>query len=277
MAVTSGTNLLTERATPSSTRFLDRWIWVLLAAFFVALTLAGFIPSSLRKLHAIQAGERPALPWFLHFHAVAMGLWMLLLLTQTALMGYGRRLLHMWLGAASLVIAPLLVGMMTVMAGSIWAQIKAAPVEVPLADIGEAFGFVLFVQGRSILLFAICFAWAYRTRLTDSGTHKRMMMLATWALIDPAIARIPGSNELGVALGLESIGLTSNDDIPHFWMLITLLPVVLYETVRDRRIHRAWLAGLAMFAVFAVVAHITEAAPPWWQDISARLIGRHAG
>lgn len=258
----------------SFSRFLDRWIWALLAAFFVALALAGFIPSSLKKIQAIQTGEQPPLPWFLHLHALAMGSWFFLLLAQTMLIGTKHRRLHISLGATSLVVAPMVVIMMAVMASGIWMQIRGAPAETPLAAIGEATAFVLLVQGRAIVLFATFFVWAYRSRLTAPDTHKRMMLLATWSLIDAAIARIPGALELGRAIGIEAIGLTSNDDIPHFWMLVVLLPALLYEIARYRRIHYAWYTGIAMFLAFAVAAHYLEAAPLWWQQVSGAMIAR---
>jgi len=205
-----------------------------------------------------------------------MGSWMLLLLMQTFLIGTGRRQWHMSLGLASLIAAPLLFTMMLVMAGHVLARIDALPADTPLAVISgsRGIGFVLTVQGRAIILFAIFFVWAFRTRLSRPDTHKRMMFLATWALIDAGIARIPGSNELGAALGLRDLGLTSMDDISHVWMLVALLPALLYELIRFGPIHYAWLAGIAMFLPFAVTAHFLEAAPPWWQHLVAVMTGR---
>lgn len=66
---------------------------------------------------------------------------------------------------------------------------------------------------------------------------KRGAELATWCSLDAAIARIPGSHELGAALGLNDIGLSPATDIDHFWMLLTLLPVLLYDVIRRGRIH----------------------------------------
>lgn len=258
----------------SLARFADRWIWVFMAALLVAIALAGFVPDSIQRIKAVQANQSPPFPWFLHIHAVAMGSWLLLLLAQAALIGTGRRRWHMSLGVASLVAAPLVFVMMVVLAGRVLAQIGAAPAAAPLAEISGGVAFVLTVQGRSIVLFAIFYIWAFRSRLTEPDTHKRMMVLATWALIDAGIARIPGSGELGTAFGLKSIGLTSGDDIPHVWMLVTLLPALLYDLIRHRRIHYAWVAGLAMFLTFAVAAHYLEAAPLWWQQIIAGITGR---
>lgn len=259
----------------SFARVADRWIWGSMAALFFVIVLAGFIPDSIQKIQAVQANQRPPFPWFLHIHAVAMGAWMLLLLAQTILIGTGRRHWHVWLGVSSVVLAPLVFAMMVVMAGSVWARrVGSASAEVSLASISRSAAFVLTAQGRAIVLFSIFFLWAFRTRRTNPDTHKRMMLLATWVTIDAAIDRIPGSGELGTALGLKAIGLTSRDDIPHFWMLVVLVPALLYDLLRRGRIHYAWLVGLAMFLPFAVLAHYLESGPTWWQQFIAGVTGR---
>jgi hypothetical protein len=268
MATNAVDTTLVQHARFSLTRFADRWIWVFMAALLVAITLAGFVPDSIHRIRAVQANQSSPFPWFLHVHAVVMGSWLLLLVAQAALIGTGRRLWHMSLGVASLVLAPLVFAMMVVMAGWVWAQVGAAPAEAPLAAISAGITFVLTVQGRAIVLFAAFYIWAFRTRVTNADTHKRMMVLATWSMLDAGIARIPGSNELGAALGL------TGNDIGHVWLLVTLLPALLYDLIRHRRIHYAWVAGLAMFLPFAVAAHYLQTAPLWWQQIVAGLTGR---
>src|SRR5690348_7833571 len=77
---------------------IDRWIYVFTAASLIAIVLAGFVPDSLSKIAAIQAGQRPPFPLVLHVHAVLMGCFLLLLLGQTILMATGKRSGHMQLG-----------------------------------------------------------------------------------------------------------------------------------------------------------------------------------
>src|SRR4029078_12795055 len=74
---------------------IDRWIFVFMAAWFIAITLAGFIPDSIMKVGMVAAVVRPSFPAVLHMHAVLMGSFLLMLLTQTWLMATGRRALHM--------------------------------------------------------------------------------------------------------------------------------------------------------------------------------------
>jgi hypothetical protein len=90
---------------PAGTRLLtDRNVFVATAALLVVLTLAGFIPSSIEKVGAVQGGQRPPFPVVLHVHAVVMGLWLMLLLTQSTLAASGRRTLHRTLGMGGMVL-----------------------------------------------------------------------------------------------------------------------------------------------------------------------------
>ena len=88
---------------------IDRWIFVFMAAFFIAIVLAGFVPSSLAKIEAVRTGARPPFPLILHFHAVLMGSFLLLLLAQTTLAATGKIHLHRQLGLAAFMIVPALV------------------------------------------------------------------------------------------------------------------------------------------------------------------------
>ena len=38
---------------------IDRWIFVFMAAWFIAIVLAGFIPDSLMKIEMVRTGQRP--------------------------------------------------------------------------------------------------------------------------------------------------------------------------------------------------------------------------
>ena len=40
------------------TNAIDRWIYVFMAVSYIAITLTGFIPDSLAKIAAVEAGQR---------------------------------------------------------------------------------------------------------------------------------------------------------------------------------------------------------------------------
>ena len=87
---------------------IDRWIFVFMAGWFIAIVLTGFIPDSLMKVEMVRAGARPPFPIVMHMHAVLMGSFLLLLLTQAWLMATGRSANHMRLGMLAMVLAPAL-------------------------------------------------------------------------------------------------------------------------------------------------------------------------
>src|SRR5213076_646987 len=84
---------------------IDRWIFVGMAAWFIAITLAGFIPDSIMKVGMVRAGARPPFPIVLHMHAILMGSFLLTLLTQTWLMATGRKARHMQIGVLGMALA----------------------------------------------------------------------------------------------------------------------------------------------------------------------------
>ena len=52
---------------------LDRWIYVVMAAWFIFVVLVGFIPDSMMKMEMVRLGQRPPFPAILHAHAILMG------------------------------------------------------------------------------------------------------------------------------------------------------------------------------------------------------------
>src|SRR5829696_176886 len=128
MATVAGTPGLTARTrdvlsgTPRA-HAADRWIFVFMAVWFIAIVLAGFIPDSLMKVGMVKAGVRPPFPMVLHMHAVLMGSFLLLLLTQSWLMATGRSANHMRLGMLAFVLAPALVIVGFILAPTMYHQL----------------------------------------------------------------------------------------------------------------------------------------------------------
>ena len=48
---------------------IDRWIFVAMAAWFIAIVLVGFIPDAIMKVGMVETGQRPPFPLVLHAHA----------------------------------------------------------------------------------------------------------------------------------------------------------------------------------------------------------------
>src|ERR1700722_10815526 len=186
MATNAADAINVGSATGAAGRFADRWIFVLMAMIFVAVTLLGFIPDSVSFVGMVRAHILPPIPVALHFHAVLMGSWLLLLLAQSTLIASGRRTLHRQLGLLSLVLLPAIVvaGVFVVRAQwqSLEDNILSPPAGVPSVLIAQFKGQIpniLLTQIRMLVVFSILVVWALLLRTSDSQTHKRLMFLAT--------------------------------------------------------------------------------------------------
>jgi hypothetical protein len=230
---------------------LYRWIYVLMAGFFLATAVVGFAPNSA----AILASELPNPPLVVHVHAALMAAWLGLLLTQTTLVATGRRSLHRSLGVVAFVLAPcVVIGMVAVM---LWRQRTMAD----LGLFGPATN-IMLAQGRSIVYFAVFFLWAVLVRQRDLETHKRMMILATVVLLPASIGRMTW---------LPTTAPESYDAL-HGYMLLLLAPALAYDFVRLGRPHRAYVIGLLLLLPWMIATHFLWNTP-WWRDFATKLMG----
>lgn len=248
-------------------RLADRWIYVFMAGLFVVIALAGFIPTSARVLAAVEAGQRPPLPLILHVHAVLMGSWLLLFLVQTTFMATGRPAHHKKLGILAVVLAPAMVLAMIGIVRSSWSFAVLLPPDQLIPGESRRISFmsnILLEQLRMIFLFTVFVSWAFLCRKKDPESHKRMMVLATVIPLPAAIDRIawlPGT----MAQGPEFMPL---------YTLILLLPVLIYDIARRRRVHRAYVIGIILILPFVIASYFLWGSP-WWYEVAPRLMGAH--
>jgi hypothetical protein len=223
-----------------------------MAWFFVIVAIAGFAPRSL----AIVSGMMPSPPLVVHLHAAVMASWVSLLAVQATLSLVGRIDLHRKSGAASLVVAPLVLIML--IAITIVRQNAAAGTPA-----GPIVNNILLVQIRAIVLFPIFFVWALRTRRTDPEMHRRMMLLATLMLLDAAIARMTW---------LPYNEFPKHYLAVHLYLLLLLVPALLHDLIRRGRIHRAWVWGLALTLPWVVATEFLWGSH-WWRELGPKLVG----
>lgn len=267
MASVAQSGIAEDRAArePGVAAFIDRWIYVFMAALFVATVLVGFVPDSIAKVSGIEAGIRPPFPAVLHVHAVLMGSWLLLLLTQTVLMATGRPAIHKQLGIAGMVLAPAMVltGFVLVptMVRYNWPLIAALPPQD--AETTRKFvGSLVAAQIAAGAMFAVFVALALRARKTDFETHKRLMILATAIPLPAAIDRIDW---------LPST-YPASDLAPALYTVLWIAPMLVWDLVRHRRLQRAYVIW---FAIFVPVTFVVNCLwwSPWWIGIAQRLMG----
>ena len=223
-----------------------------MAWLLVVVAVAGFMPRSLAIIH----GTMPMPPLVVHLHAAVMATWVTLLAAQATLALTGRMDLHRKLGLASLVLGPLV--MIMLVAITIARQNAAAG--TPAAAIVNN---ILLVQIRAAVLFPIFFVWGMQTRRTDPQMHKRLMLLATFMLLDAAIARMTWLPYNQFPRDYLAI---------HLYLLLLLVPALTYDLIRMRRIHRAWVWGMVLLLPWVVATQFAWGSD-WWGKFGPKLVG----
>ena len=249
-------------------RFVDRWIFVLMAAWFVVITLTGVIPTSLEKIAASQAGMRPPFPFMLHAHAVLMGAFILLLLAQAILVATGRQQHHQKLGMAGIVIAPALVVvgclLVPIIHHQVWGMTQAAPPEAQaeLQQVMVIIRNIMLLQIQVGALFAIYIGIALYLRKSDPGMHKRLIFLAVALPLPAAFDRIAW---LPNTMPETPLG-------PILYILLAVAPMFIWDLLRTRKVHKAYSLWLAGFLPSSVLIYLLWNSD-WWQATAPRLVG----
>jgi hypothetical protein len=242
---------------------LDRWIFVFMAAFILATVLVGFVPASLGKIAAVEAGQRAPFPPVLHVHAVLMGSWVLLLLAQASLVAGRRRALHQKLGLAAVVLMPAMVVTGFVLVPESFREVWALdPALVPadaIADLKALLANIALMQIRVGILFPTLVIWALLVRKKDPATHKRLLILATLMPLTAAIDRI---SWLPMARPFS----------PDLYMLLWAVPLFAYDVLRHGRVPRAYLIWLGLFVPLTIPVYLLHDSP-WWLATAPKLMG----
>jgi hypothetical protein len=252
----------------SLSQAVDQWIYVFMAASFIAYTLSGFVPDSLAKIAAVDAGQRPPFPLTLHAHAVLMGAFLLLLLAQSCLAATGRLQYHRILGIAAFVLGPALVivGLILVptMYHQVWDAAQSAPPEVrTMIERGlREFDNIMLLQIRVGVLFPIFLAIALAARKSDPGLHKRMMFLAVAIALPAAFDRMSW-----LPTSLPGSALTA-----ELYTILAISPMLIWDLVRTRTVHKAYVIWALVSLPAAILVHALWDSD-WWHATARHLIG----
>jgi hypothetical protein len=247
---------------------LDRWIFVFMAAWFIAIVFAGFIPDSVMKIGMVEAGKRPPFPIVMHMHAALMGLFLLLLLAQTWLMATGRRELHMRLGVFAAIVAAALVvvGILLVptMYHQTWEGLRSGPPEArqKLVDLAAFQENVMLFQLRIGILFPLFLLIGLLARGRNAGLHKRMMILGTAIALPAAIDRI-------ASLPTTLPGSPLATDL---YTLLAVSPMFVWDVVRNRSVHRAYWIWLGLSLPVTWWVH-SQWNTPAWHAMARQILG----
>ncbi len=221
------------------------YTWGAIAALVIAF--AGFAPTYYLK-GAFGGAELTPIK---HVHGAVMSAWFVLLLVQARLVAEGRSDLHRKLGVAGVLLAIALV-YVGLSAGIASARAGFAPPGVPplvflVLPVGEMVTFTGLVTAGILM----------RKR---SAWHKRLMLVASLAMLTPAMARLVMSFT-GVAIPPLFFALTD----------LVILACAIYDWRRNGRFHPAFAAGIAV-VVFVQAGRLALAQTNAWTGFARWLI-----
>ena len=200
--------------------------FVTMAVLLLVIAFVGFAPSFYLKIFF----DTPELPWYLHVHGATLTTWFPLLLTQTALIATNRPALHRRLGVFTGVIAAFVIV-------TTFLVILGADASTEVRGITRAQSIENLVLGDLSLLTAfsvlVAVGISFRHR---PALHKRAMLLASIALVTPAlgrIARFPVFAEAGIALVLAVL-------------LSLMLAIWVHDFLSNKRVHATTVWGSAL-------------------------------
>ena len=212
-------------STQRQSKSRERLFYIGMVVAIVITVFAGFSRTFfLRPYFQTQ----PLIP-LLILHGVVFSSWIVLLVTQTTLVATKRTRTHMRLGIAGGLLATLMI-----VIGTVTAIVRAkGPSAVPGVN---PLSFLTIPLGdMSVFATLVGMSFYFRRR---ADMHKRLMLLATIAILPAAVARLPFAfiQQYGP---LAFFGLSD----------LFIVPCLIYDIVTRRRPHRATVLGGALIVI----------------------------
>ena len=205
-------------------RRFDHIFFSTMSLLILATVFAGFAAT-----YYLAGVFRAPLPAFIiHLHGAAFTCWILLLVTQTSLVSAGRVDIHRRLG-----IVGFLLGCLMIILGSLAATDSLIRRAGPA---GRDAQFFYIIPLTDMLIFATLIFFAFRARF-NPPTHKRLIIVATTALLIAAVARWP----IDFVYRRAPVAAL----LTYFF----LLALAAYDFWATRKIHRAtlWASAYLIF------------------------------
>jgi len=201
------------------------------AAVLLLVVLVGFS----KTFYLRGAFGAPELKWSVFVHGLILTSWFLMFFLQAALVAGRRTALHRslgWAGAA--------VGLAVIVSGGLATPYRMAELAAQgrLEALMATAPIIVWSNTASIVAFAILLAAAIALRRRPD-THKRLMLLASISIIQPAFARI-FRWPVFEAPGIEGVMLA----VAASFVMVGAL--ILYDLLSRKTLHPATLAGAAV-------------------------------
>jgi hypothetical protein len=121
---------------------------------------------------------------------------------------------------------------------------------------------ILLMQIRIGILFPLFMAIGLLARGVNAGLHKRMTFLATAIPLPAAIDRMTW---LPTTLPASPVAT-------DLWVLAAISPLFVWDIVRNRRVHEAYVIWLALYVPFALFVKLVWDTP-WWHATARGIMG----
>lgn len=198
-------------------------------AGLLVLSFLGFWPS-----YFSPSASRATFPQ--HFHAVAMLIWVLMLIVQPWLIRARRRDIHRLVGRFSFVLAPVVV------VSAFYVVLdNLAKLPQPYPPIGLSF---FWLGLASAVYFASFYGLAIINR-RDMQLHARYMVSTALVFIVPGLGRL--LTRTGEATGLEWLNFQL-----ALWFSVAVGVVMIFREMRKGRVRRPWVAATISWGLVVV-------------------------
>ena len=217
---------MATRVVRHSNSRIEKFFFSGMAILILVTVFLGFA----RTYYLAGVFKADPIPPLLHIHGAVFSSWMILLIVQTSLVAAGRVDLHRRLGLLGFCLACLLVilGLM-VATNSMVRHFDAAEAAHMQVEVKAFYAF----QTCDMLIFSTLIYFAFRNRFNPAA-HKRLILIATIALLDAAFGRWP----IDVVSQYFQFGC--------YALLLILIGHDLWST---RKLHRATLLASVFFVM----------------------------
>lgn len=218
----------------------ERFFFPAVALLILAAVFFGFA----RSYYLAGLFHAPLPNLLVHIHGAAFSSWILLFVIQTCLVASGRIALHKHLGLVGFGLA----GFMIIV--GVWAATDSMIRHTAPGQTGIDVRAFYAVPVTAMVAFSTLTSFGFRAR-NNPRAHKRLMLIATVALLDAAFGRWP---------------------IPVSWWdlraaqlccYLLLLFLVCYDLWLFRRLQRSTVLGSALVVVLQQTAHLIGHSAVW--------------
>jgi hypothetical protein len=221
-------------------RLRDRRFYLFVTVLTAAIVFAGFartffLNAFFAKLH---------LPSLFILHGIVFSCWLVILVTQSALVSAKQIRIHQKLGYASIAIVVSMFSLGWIMSVQA-AQRGFTPPGGP-----PPLSFLAF-QILGLVLFTALVSAGFLLR-NRPETHKRLMIVATVTILTPALARVFLLFNTNLII-FKALGV----------QLAILLVCVAYDFFARKRVHSAYIWGTVAFVAFIPLAILGGSTGVW--------------